>query len=84
MSDDLYDDIADTKPASVGSKKPPAASSNGRPLSLTDEVQVLRQHVQRLEQENKNLKRNMGTLYRTAVAELKRKDAQIAALNDCS
>ena len=73
--DDLYDDLNDAKPAA----KKMASSQPARALSLTDEVQMLRKRVQELEQENANLKRNMGTLYRTAVAELKRKDAQIAA-----
>jgi hypothetical protein len=79
--DDLYDDVEDKKLAPKppsDSKAPPASSE--RPLSLTAEVQVLKHRVQKVDQENTNLKRNMGTLYRTAAAELKRKDAQIATL----
>ena len=55
-------------------------SNSSRPRSLVEEVDVLQQHVTELHAENETLKRNMGTLYRTAVAELARKDKQIAHL----
>jgi len=57
-------------------------SHSDRPLSLTEEVQYLKQRVQILEEENTNLQRNMGTLYRTAMAELKRKDTEIVRLQE--
>lgn len=46
-------------------------------LSLTDLVVDLQATVNRLQQENEVLKRNMGTLFRTATAELARKDRQL-------
>jgi hypothetical protein len=52
----------------------------GRPKSLVDELKELEERVGALEKENQTLKRNMGTLYRTAVAELQRKDDQIQEL----
>ncbi|EEC48216.1 predicted protein [Phaeodactylum tricornutum CCAP 1055/1] len=51
-----------------------------RPRSLAEEVSYLQEKVNLLETENENLQRNMGTLYRTAVAELARKDAEITRL----
>jgi len=57
------------------------SKNNGKkhhhPKSLTDQVLELQERVQRLEQENATLKRNMGTLFRTATAELARKDRQL-------
>lgn len=50
------------------------------PLSLTEQVQMLQKRVMDLEQENDNLQRNIGILYRTAKAELQRKDDQIDQL----
>jgi cell division protein FtsB len=47
---------------------------------LAEEVSYLQEKVNLLETENENLQRNMGTLYRTAVAELARKDAEITRL----
>ena len=38
--------------------------------------------MQILKEENESLKRNMGTLYRTAKVELKRKDERITRLQD--
>ena len=61
-------------------KHPPTSTSIARPTSLVEEVQVLQQRVEALKTENRVLKRNMGTLYRTAVAEIQRKDAQIQEL----
>ena len=51
-----------------------------RPLSFSQQVQELQQRVQMLEQENETLKRNIGTLYRTAKRELSRKDQHIQRL----
>uniref|UniRef100_A0A7S2JTX9 Uncharacterized protein n=1 Tax=Leptocylindrus danicus TaxID=163516 RepID=A0A7S2JTX9_9STRA len=42
----------------------------------------LRARIRELEEENSTLKRNISTLYRTAREEIKRKDAQIAALQE--
>jgi hypothetical protein len=42
--------------------------------SLVEEVEILQKRVRELEEENMTLKRNMGILYRTALAELSRKD----------
>ena len=43
-------------------------------------MQKLRADNDRLRAENEALKRNIGTLYRTAKAELARKDERIASL----
>jgi hypothetical protein len=51
-----------------------------RPKSMVDELKDLEERVGTLENENRLLKRNMGTLYRTSVAELQRKDDQIQEL----
>jgi predicted RNase H-like nuclease (RuvC/YqgF family) len=48
--------------------------------SLPEQVEALQMRVVMLEKQNETLQRNIGTLYRTAVAELSRKDAQIAHL----
>jgi predicted RNase H-like nuclease (RuvC/YqgF family) len=53
-----------------------------RPKSLTEELASLQAAMRKLEEENKNLKRNIGTLYRTAVNELARKDRQIQQLQE--
>ncbi|GAX14706.1 hypothetical protein FisN_11Hh247 [Fistulifera solaris] len=79
--DDLYDDVMDVKPAAktTQSSDRQADHSSG-PLSLTEQVQMLQERVKELERENEQLQRNMGTLYRTAKAELQRKDDQIQQL----
>ena len=77
--------MQDAKVAATATKKKSpssSSSSNERPLSLTDQVQSLQKRVDALEQENANLQRNMGTLFRTATAELKRKDAHIRRLQE--
>jgi predicted RNase H-like nuclease (RuvC/YqgF family) len=91
----LYDDIDDVKPAAVtddanasnpkGKKRTklssmPSSTTCYRPKSLTDQVAELTQLNEKLQTENNNLKRNIGTLYRTATAELARKDRQIEEL----
>lgn len=45
-------------------------------------IEQLRQRVKELEEENAVLKRNISTLYRTSREEIKRKDMQIAALQE--
>jgi hypothetical protein len=93
--DDLYDDLDDSKlPASFSSPKKQqylvssderkssvsTASNHNRPKSLAEQVNYLQEQVNRLCAENTTLQRNMGTLYRTAVLEIARKDAEIARL----
>ena len=82
MSDDLYDDLEDTKVEVAGAAATKQSEFRNRPTSFAEEVQVLQQRVAVLEKVNETLKRNMGTLYRTAVAELKRKDAEITRLQE--
>jgi hypothetical protein len=48
--------------------------------SLVQEVEYLQERERLLGQENEILKRNMGTLYRTAMAEIQRKDEEMARL----
>ena len=89
LGDDLYADIE--LPSSLDSRLAVAAPDSGlpdpaagfnrkrhldHPKSLTDQVIDLQQTVKRLQTENETLKRNMGTLFRTATAELARKDRQ--------
>ena len=57
-------------------------AEDGRPMSILEENQVLRTKLQEALQENETLKRNMGTLYRTAVAEIQRKDAALRRYED--
>lgn len=71
--DDLYGDLADTKPAPIASKK--LAQSKDPPTS-----NQMNKQVEDLAEENRILKRNIGTLYRTARAEIKRKDDEISRL----
>jgi hypothetical protein len=96
MSDDeggLYGDLLDTKPAAssgiqVTNNTPSASAissqnntSNNLPLSLIDQLKLMEDRVAHLEQENLQLKRNIGTLYRTAKREISRKDGQISDLD---
>lgn len=96
--DDLYADMDLVKPSPTqqstgfgaddiipsGNKNKGASSRMmaHRPLSLTEEVQALRERVSLLERENGILRRNIGTLYRTAVAEIHRKDGVISTLQE--
>ena len=88
---DLYGDLSETKAAAIANKGPTEASSNRkrqrssqssavRPRSLHEQVEFLEQQVNKLQAENENLKRNMGILYRTAKAEIERKDNEIESL----
>jgi predicted RNase H-like nuclease (RuvC/YqgF family) len=74
--DDLYNDLPDIKPAALKTK-----TNNGSSLSLENQVKALEAEMAVLKEENENLKRNIGTLFRTARAEIRRKDAEIEALN---
>ena len=79
--DDLYGDIDDTPVFPTKTTVESARSrSSSQPLSLVDQVGHLEQKVAQLQRENEVLKRNMGTLYRTARAELSRKDKEITRL----
>jgi hypothetical protein len=85
--DGLYEDLEGTSAApKVASAKPPMGSMTRHPMgpmktpSLSEDLNHLRERIQELEQENQTLKRNIGTLYRTATNEIKRKDNQIARL----
>lgn len=83
--EDLYGDIDETPvfPSSVTAKASPplaAAVKKDAPRSLVEEVQFLQEKVGQLAGENEVLKRNMGTLYRTATAEISRKDKEILRL----
>lgn len=81
----LYGDLDDDKPAAASGKQQtvPYTTGDAPPgSSLVDQVQALQEQVKQLQLENETLKRNMGTLYRTAVAEIKRKDAEIERLQD--
>ena len=50
------------------------------PRPLVEEVAFLQDKVTKLEKENEVLKRNMGILFRTATAEIQRKDKEILRL----
>jgi hypothetical protein len=92
-ADDLYEDIDDSPIFGSSTDKSVSATavaatsvttaaggSASRPRSLVEEVQFLQEKSAKLERENQILKRNMGTLYRTATAELQRKDKEILRL----
>ena len=78
--DDLYGDLttvavkpATTSQLTFASKQSPVTPS---------EVGELQQRVASLKEENETLRRNMGILYRTAKAELDRKDKTINQLQN--
>jgi hypothetical protein len=73
--------VADTHTTNSNRRNMNYSSNNSnRPRSLVEEVDVLQQRVAELQAENETLQRNMGTLYRTAMSELARKDKQLASL----
>jgi hypothetical protein len=81
--DDLYDDLADNKAAATARVSNKSAPSNTlQPKSFSDELDAVQRRVVLLEKENETLRRNMGTLYRTAKSELGRKDAEIDRLRE--
>ena len=71
----LYEDL---KPLRTSNKA--SNNNNNLPLSLVDQVAALEETVKALRRENDTLKRNVGTLYRTAKREIQRKDDQILKL----
>lgn len=85
---DLYGDLSETKaeppePSSNSNRKRQRSShssSSARPRSLHEQAEFLEQQVTKLQAENEHLKRNMGILYRTAKAEIQRKDNEIESL----
>lgn len=92
----LYDDVDDVKLAANPTTTTTTSDSTvnnfssskmqhyrlprDHPKSLIDQLGELQSTVQKLEAENVTLKRNMGTLFRTATAELARKDRQLQDL----
>lgn len=94
-SEDLYGDIDDSPvfPISMTANTAQAAQltaagstattakSASHPRSLVEEVKFLQNKVSKLQKENEVLKRNMGILFRTATAEIQRKDKEILRLN---
>jgi FtsZ-binding cell division protein ZapB len=93
MSDDLYGDLMDAKVAAAAPTNTNASTSmildpttnnttmpSSSELFAVEQLDHLQKRIEELEVENHQLKRNMGTLYRTAKNELKRKDDHIARL----
>lgn len=78
--DDLYGDLSNTSRAAGSAKKSSAMERPETQTALCSETQKLEEKVKDLSEENENLKRNIGTLFRTAKAEIKRKDDEIARL----
>eukprot|EP00978_Attheya_sp_CCMP212_P023524 scaffold72307_cov51-Attheya_sp.AAC.2 len=75
--DALYGDLEDAAAAPASSD----TSGVKRPVLYDQEhVDKLQHQVNQLRAENQVLKRNMGTLYRTAKAELQRKDTEVSRL----
>lgn len=64
--EDLYGDLQDTKCAPKDKH--------------AHQVEELKRKVEKLQAENQVLKRNIGTLFRTARAEIRRKDSEIESL----
>eukprot|EP00541_Cyclophora_tenuis_P002016 CAMPEP_0116561128 /NCGR_PEP_ID=MMETSP0397-20121206/11399_1 /TAXON_ID=216820 /ORGANISM="Cyclophora tenuis, Strain ECT3854" /LENGTH=116 /DNA_ID=CAMNT_0004087213 /DNA_START=175 /DNA_END=525 /DNA_ORIENTATION=+ len=80
-SDELYGDLDEAYTPPISKNKNNSNSSiNTNVSKLQDEVRLLRNQVSSLQQENEVLKRNMGTLFRTARAEIRRKDLRIEEL----
>ena len=81
----LYGDLCNSKipDTSASTVKPTAQSLTGdesHPKSFTQQVAELQTQVECLNNENQKLRRNIGTLFRTARSEIKRKDAEISRL----
>mmetsp|Transcript_20862 Transcript_20862/g.34481 ORF Transcript_20862/g.34481 Transcript_20862/m.34481 type:complete len:92 (+) Transcript_20862:305-580(+) len=77
-AEDLYGDLDNVKMEK-------SSSSNSKPKSTTTvalekQIEELKARTMVSEKENETLKRNMGTLFRTARTEIERKDAEIASL----
>ena len=74
MDDDLYGDLVNVE---LEQAKPRSTTT----LELEQKVQDLQALVDALKKENETLKRNMGTLFRTARSEIQRKDAEIETMS---
>ncbi len=74
--DDLYKDLS-----AATTKRPPAAKRQKLSVGVASPIaSPSEQQLQELTEENQRLKRNIGTLYRTAKAEIKRKNDEINRL----
>lgn len=76
MEEDLYGDLD-------LSGKAPSKPSALKQINIQEEraeIAMLRKQLAAAQKENETLKRNIGTLYRTATNELKRKDNRILEL----
>jgi hypothetical protein len=89
--DDLYGDLdVDVKNVAGKKKKMTDTSTNNQHRrhylqpddreSTREENKMLKERIRTLEEENLILKRNIGTLFRTAKNEIQRKDGQIIRL----
>jgi predicted RNase H-like nuclease (RuvC/YqgF family) len=81
--DCLYDDLDVVDTSNKSQAKIPTTTTtkkNAYPKSFAEQVEELQSHATVLQEENENLKRNIGTLFRTAKAEVQRKNDQIARL----
>ena len=85
----LYDDLTNAKIPAVASIKSTVkptgfsqslTSNDNKPKSFTEQVVELQSQVESLSNENQRLRRNIGTLFRTARSEIQRKDAEISRL----
>jgi len=81
--DDLYGDLTRSKPQNCQNRiilRPPTKQAfNHNSEELMSKLQA---KLDETKKENEILKRNIGTLYRTAKLELERKDARIMALQE--
>jgi hypothetical protein len=83
MSDDEQDLYGDLVESTTNTQ----ATNTSKPKQLNiqeerEDIVNLNKELERFKQENEVLKRNIGTLYRTATKELQRKDDRIAELED--
>ena len=79
----LYDDLTDAPITSIAAVTTAPVSTlfaGTQDPVLSEKLTHLEKRVKELEDENANLKRNMGTLFRTAKKEIKRKDDQIVQM----
>ena len=85
--DDLYGDLNTTK-TSTSENQSQSKKASARKMhdihstAYVDEEAMtkLQAEFEKIKKENETLKRNIGTLYRTAKMELERKDARISVL----
>lgn len=77
--DDFYNDLEDPAPSS---KAPPSTSAPSLSASAAPASSSSSSSAGALANENAILKKNISILFRTAKAELRRKDAEILRLQD--